>query len=186
MPSITPMPTPIAGAYVLARSVRNDERGSLERLFDAGDLAPLTAGRSIAQVNRTKTVKAGTVRGLHCQLPPASEFKIVTCLAGAAFDVIVDLRAESESFGQWWGVTLDEAADISVFIPEGCAHGIQTLASDVQMLYLHSAPFDPSCEAGVDPLTEAIGIDWPLPITEISERDRAESRTPDAFRSIRW
>lgn len=186
MPSITMTPTPIAGAYVLTRSVRHDERGSLERLFDADDLAPLTAGRWIAQVNRTMTVKAGTVRGLHCQLPPASEFKIVTCLAGAVFDVIVDLRAESESFGRWWGLTLDEASDTSVFIPEGCAHGIQTLAPDAQMVYLHSAQFDPSFEAGVDPLNASIGIEWPLPVTEISERDRAESRTPDAFRSVRW
>ena len=186
MPSITAMPTPIAGAYVLTRSVRHDERGSLERLFDAGDLAPLTAGRWIAQANRTKTVDAGTVRGLHCQLPPASEFKVVTCIAGAVFDVIVDLRAESESFGRWWGLTLDDASDTSVFIPEGCAHGIQTLAPDVQMLYLHSAQFDPSCEAGINPLDDSIGIEWPLPVAALSERDRAESRTPDAFRSIRW
>lgn len=186
MPSLTTIPTPIAGAYVLTRSVRSDERGSLERLFDAGDLASLTEGRCIAQVNLTKTVKAGTVRGLHFQLPPASEFKIVTCVAGSVFDVIVDLRADSESFGRWWGLTLDEASNTSVFIPEGCAHGIQTLAPDVQMLYLHSAQFNPYCEAGVDPLNASIGIEWPLPITDMSERDRAESRTPDAFRSIRW
>lgn len=186
MSSVSTMPTPIVGAYVLTRVVRSDERGSLERLFDADDLARLTAERCIAQVNRTKTVKAGTVRGLHCQLPPASEFKIVTCLAGAVFDVILDLRVESESFGRWWGLTLDEASGTSLFVPEGCAHGIQTLVPHVQMLYLHSAQYDPSCEAGVDPLASSIGIEWPLPITDISERDRAESRTPEAFRSIEW
>lgn len=186
MPSITAMPTPIAGAYVLTRSVRTDERGALERLFDAEDLAALTAGQCIAQVNRTTTVKAGTVRGLHCQLPPASECKIVTCVAGTVFDVLVDLRADSETFGRWWGLTLDEVSHTSLFIPEGCAHGIQTLVPDVQMLYLHSAPFDPTCEAGVNPLDDSIGIEWPLPIAGISERDRSESRTPEAFRGIIW
>lgn len=186
MPNIELSHTPIAGAYVLSRLVRVDERGSLERIFDGGDLSSLTSGRRIEQVNRTKTVEAGTIRGLHCQLPPAAESKVVTCLVGAVFDVIVDLRGESESFGQWWGLTLEGGLHTSVFIPEGCAHGIQTLVPDVQMLYLHSARFDPSCEAGISPLNESLGIEWPLPWTEISERDLGESRTLEDFRSIAW
>lgn len=186
MPSIVSTPTPITGAFVLSRLVKTDERGSLERLFDAEDLASLTAERHIVQVNRTKTVMAGTVRGLHCQLPPAAESKIVTCLSGMVFDVIVDLRAASESFGHWWGITLDDNSHTSVFIPEGCAHGIQTLVPDVEMLYFHSAPFDPSCEAGINPLDVSIGIEWPIAVTEISLRDRGETRTPDDFRRILW
>lgn len=186
MPSIELSPTPIAGAYVLSRVVRADERGSLERIFDEDDLTGLTSGRRIEQVNRTKTVQAGTVRGLHCQLPPAAESKVVTCLVGAVFDVIVDLRGESESFGKWWGLTLEAHLHTSVFIPEGCAHGIQTLVPDVQMLYLHTARFDASCEAGVNPLNDSLGIEWPLTVTAMSERDRLETRTLEYFRSIAW
>jgi dTDP-4-dehydrorhamnose 3,5-epimerase len=186
MSSIATTPTPIAGAFVLSRRVRADDRGSLERQFDAYELAPLMAGRQIAQVNRTKTVRAGTVRGFHCQLPPAAESKVVTCLAGMVFDVIVDLRADSDSFGRWWGITLDEASPTSVFIPEGCAHGLQALVPDVQMLYLHTAHFDPSCETGISPLDDSVGVEWPLPVTDMSERDRWESRTLEDFRRITW
>lgn len=186
MPSITAEPLRLAGAYLLHRSVRRDDRGSLERMFEASEVEYPLYELPIVQVNRTVTMLAGTVRGLHCQLPPASEAKVVTCLSGSVFDVIVDLRARSETFGHWVGVTLDGAEPTSVLVPEGCAHGIQTLVPDVQMLYLHSAAFERSCEAGLNPLDDSIGVSWPLPIKEMSERDRSESRTLEFFRSVRW
>lgn len=186
MTRITAEPLPIPGAYVLHRSIRRDDRGSLERIFDASEAGSRLFGFPIGQINRTVTARAGTVRGLHCQLPPAAEMKLVTCLSGAVFDVIVDLRADSNTFGQWLGVLLDGMAPTSVLVPEGCAHGIQTLDRDVQMLYLHSAAFVRSCEAGLSPFNQALAIEWPVPITEVSERDRTESRGLEFFRSIQW
>lgn len=186
MASITMEPLSISGAYVLHRSVKRDDRGSLERVFDSSEFGSRLTGFSVAQVNRTLTARAGTVRGLHCQLPPAAEIKLVTCLTGSVFDVIVDLRAGSDTFGHWLGVMLDGTEPTSVLVPEGCAHGIQTLAPDVQMLYLHSAAFERSCEAGLNPLDQALGIEWPVPVAEMSERDRTESRALESFRSIRW
>ena len=186
MSSFTFEPLGIFGAYVLHRSVKRDERGSLERVFDSSEVGSRLSGFSIAQVNRTVTARAGTVRGLHCQLPPAADIKLVTCLTGSVFDVIVDLRAESDTFGQWLGVLLGGMNSRSVLVPEGCAHGIQTLVPDVQMLYLHSAAFERTCEAGLNPFDQALEIEWPVPVAEISERDRTESRSLESFRSVRW
>lgn len=186
MCSVTAEALALPGAYVLHRNVRRDERGSLERIFDSSDEESTLSGFRIAQVNRTVTVQAGTVRGLHCQLPPAAEMKLVTCLAGSVFDVIVDLRPRSDTFGQWVGVTLEGVGPTSVLVPQGCAHGIQTLVPNVQMLYLHSAAFETSCEAGLNPLDDSIGVRWPIPVSEVSERDRNECRTLDFFRGIRW
>jgi dTDP-4-dehydrorhamnose 3,5-epimerase len=186
MSSTTFDPLGIFGAYVIHRSVKQDDRGFLERVFDSSEVGSRLSGFSIAQVNRTVTARAGTVRGLHCQLPPAAETKLVTCLTGSVFDVIVDLRADSDTFGQWLGVMLDGMNPTSVLVPEGCAHGLQTLVPDVQMLYLHSTAFQRSCEAGLNPFDQALEIEWPVPVAEISERDRTESRALESFRSIRW
>lgn len=186
MASIAVEPLGIFGAYVLHRTVKRDDRGSMERVFDSSEVGSRLPGLSIAQVNRTVTARAGTVRGLHCQLPPAAEIKLVTCLSGSVFDVIVDLRADSDTFGQWLGVMLDAMNPTSVLVPEGCAHGIQTLVPDVQMLYLHSAAFERSCEAGLNPFDKALEIEWPVPVTKVSERDHTESRALEFFRSIQW
>lgn len=186
MNSFVPMPTPIAGAFVLERKRREDSRGFLERLGDTNEITELNAGFTIRQVNRTLTHKMGTVRGLHFQLPPSAEVKIVTCLRGAVFDVIVDVRGGSPTFGQWWGVQLGGDGLVSVLVPKGCAHGLQTLTPDVEMLYQHSAAHDAECEAGLNPLDSHLAVEWPAPVAEMSARDRDEARTLDDFRSVQW
>ena len=186
MPDFSVIPTPIAGAYLLERTRRADSRGSLERIFDADELGVLIGGRAVAQVNRTVTDRAGTVRGLHCQLPPSADAKVVTCLAGSAFDVLVDLRGASETFGQWWGVRLDATGLSSVVVPEGCGHGLQTLTPRTEMLYLHSSRFDPSCEAGLHPLDSSLAIEWPMDVTDMSARDSGETRDIEWFRDVAW
>ena len=106
MSIITVEDTTISGVQVLTRIRQTDDRGFLERLFDETQLQPVLAGRKVEQINRTKTLKAGTVRGLHLQLSPAAELKIVSCLRAAVFDVAVDLRSESPTFGMWFGCEL--------------------------------------------------------------------------------
>lgn len=186
MNSFVAMPTPIDGAFVLERKRREDSRGFLERLGGADEIAELAAGFVISQVNRTLTHNMGTVRGLHLQLPPSSEVKIVTCLRGEVFDVIVDLRGGSPTFGHWWGVQLGGDGLDSVLVPMGCAHGLQTLTPDVEMLYQHSAVHDAANEAGLNPLDPELAVEWPISVAELSPRDRDEARTLESFRSIRW
>jgi dTDP-4-dehydrorhamnose 3,5-epimerase len=117
------------------------------------------------------TLRRGTVRGLHFQRPPHAEAKLVTCLHGQVFDVAVDLRAGSPTFLQWHAEELTESNGRSLLIPEGFAHGFQTLSEHCELLYVHSATFVPSSEGGINAHDNAIGVDWPLPIAELSERD---------------
>lgn len=179
-------PLSISGAALVKHDRRGDERGHLERLFDAQELSTLLGGRTIAQANRTYTRNLGTIRGMHCQLPPHSEAKIVQCLRGAVFDVLVDVREESPTFGHWFGCELSGESNISLLIPEGCAHGLQTLTQHAEMLYLHTAPYAPEAEAGLNPLDPVLAINWPLPITAMSARDRAEVRNPAWFKGVQW
>jgi len=167
-------PTPLDGLVVVTRHPRRDERGSLERLFCEHDLASLLpAGRRIVQVNRTCTRTPGTIRGMHFQRPPHAELKIVSCLRGAVFDVAVDLRPDSPTWLQWHGVVISADAHDAVVIPEGFAHGFQTLCGDCELLYFHTAAWSAEAEAALHPLDPAVGIRWPKPVAALSDRDRS-------------
>jgi dTDP-4-dehydrorhamnose 3,5-epimerase len=178
-------PAPIRGAALIRRDPWADQRGSLERLFEAEAFAD-TFPAGIKQINRTRTTRTGTVRGAHLQLPPAREAKVVTCLAGSVFDVVVDLRPKSETFGRWWGTTLTSSISDSVLVPEGCAHAVQTLSGDSELLYLHSAPFVPELQMGMNPTDPDLAIEWPLPVAMLSVRDSTEGQRLDYFRAVDW
>ena len=168
--NITPLP--IAGAYIIEHSVAQDHRGIFSRLFCAESLAVPLAGRQIVQINHSLTVQPGAVRGLHFQRSPHAEMKIVRCLKGRVFDVAVDLRTDSPTFLKWVSMELSPTAHRAIIIPEGCAHGFQTLEPDCELLYLHTAFYNKSAEGGLrydDPL---LSIKWPLPATDLSVRDQ--------------
>lgn len=167
------LPTSIDGLSVLERLPVADCRGELERLYCRESLEPAFREAAIAQVNRTLTRRAGTIRGLHYQRPPHAEHKLVSCLRGEVFDVAVDLRAGSPTFLRWHGEVLSPANRRSLAIPRGFAHGFQALTDDCEMLYLHTAAFVPSAEGGIDALDPAIGIGWPMPPSDRSDRDRS-------------
>lgn len=164
--------TPLSGLVAVQRLPRRDDRGSLERLFCDEVFHGCGIHKSIKQINRTTTRQAGTVRGLHFQHPPHAEAKIVQCLRGAVFDVALDLRRGSPTFLQWHGELLSAENGVALVIPEGFAHGLQTLEDDTELLYLHTASYCPSAEDGVSPLDPKLAICWPMPVSEISERDR--------------
>lgn len=165
--------TSFGGLKVLNRNPLGDPRGYLERMFCIDDLAGLLAGRSVVQINRTLTEKVGTLRGLHFQRPPFAEMKFVSCLKGAVFDVAVDLRPGSATFLDWHGEQLTAENGRTLVIPEGFAHGFQTLTPDCMLLYFHTSPHSPAAEGGLNCLDPRLGISWPLPPGEISERDAA-------------
>lgn len=164
--------TPIQGLMVLQRKPLADARGYLQRLFDADALAACGWHQAVAQVNHTLTLRRGSVRGMHVQRAPQAEMKLISCLRGAVWDVALDLRQNSPTFLQWHAQLLSAENHCAYLIPAGVAHGFQTMCDEVEMLYCHSAPYAPSCELGVNPLDARVAISWPLPVTEISDKDQ--------------
>lgn len=170
---LTVTPLNLSGVYGLQRRIDCDPRGHFSRLFCAEELRELGWSEPVAQVNLSVTERAGTVRGLHLQREPAQEAKLVQCVQGRVWDVVLDLRQGSNSFGQWIGRLLDAKQGAGILIPAGCAHGFQALEDHSALVYFHDVPFAPDFQAGVNALDPALSIEWPLPIALLSERDRA-------------
>jgi len=167
--------TPINGVFELVSQPFVDARGKFLNAFRAHEKAFMGSwgDRGIAQVNLSRNEVVGTIRGLHLQTEPYSEAKLVRCLTGMVWDLAVDLRCESASYGQWQAVELTPERGNSLLIPEGCAHGFQVLQPGSELLYLHSGPWVPEAETGVRWDDPQLAIAWPLPPTELSERDRS-------------
>lgn len=172
------------GAVVLTRKPRGDARGFLERLYCVDELAEVLGARSIVQINRSLTGLRGTVRGLHFQRPPFGELKVVSCLRGAVFDVAVDLRTGSQTFLASHGEILTADNFRSMVIPEGFAHGFQALTDDVELLYLHTARYEPSAEGGLRATDPRLSIPWPEPITSMSPRDESHPLIASDFGGV--
>jgi len=171
---------PLAGVHCATFAVRSDSRGSFGRLFCDRELAPLIEGRTIRQVNLSRTSAEGTVRGLHFQHPPHAEMKFVRCLRGRVWDVAVDLRAGSPTFMRWHAEELSQGNGRMMILPEGVAHGFQALEPDSELLYLHTAAHAPEAEGRVHPLEPRLAIAWPLPVQGLSAQDSAQpSLAPD-------
>ena len=176
--------TSIAGLQILQRKPIGDSRGYLERLFCDEELGALVPGKRIAQINRSYTAGRGTVRGLHFQRPPHAEIKFVSCLRGQIFDVAVDVRYDSPTFLHWHAELLS-ADNLRTFVlPEGFAHGFQTLTDDCELLYFHTAAYQPAAEAGLNPQDPRLAIEWPLPVADLSPRDGAHPLLDDAFAGV--
>lgn len=176
--------TPLPGVHVIERKPIGDDRGYLERMFCQDGLAGLLPGKEIAQINQTLTTGRGTVRGLHFQHPPHSETKIISCLEGEVFDVAVDLRRTSPTFLRWHGEILSSENHKTILIPDGFAHGFQTLGDTCKMLYFHTAPYNQQAEGGLRPTDPKLEINWPLPLVGLSERDISHPLINDNFPGV--
>jgi dTDP-4-dehydrorhamnose 3,5-epimerase len=176
--------TELAGVVVLQRKPQTDERGWFERMYCTADLADVLGSRSIVQVNRSLTWMRATVRGLHYQVPPSGEAKLVSCLRGAIFDVAVDVRRHSPTFLQWHGELLSAENARSLFVPEGFAHGFQTVEADCEVLYFATAAYDPTAERGLHPLDPRLAIAWPMVVEHLSERDASHPAVAPDFEGI--
>lgn len=163
---------PLDGLKCLQRQRLGDQRGFFSRLFCATELALCGWHKPIAQINHSHTASKGVVRGLHYQHQPFNEMKLVSCLQGEVWDIAVDVRSNSPTFLQWHAEYLSAENGKALLIPEGFAHGFQTLTDDVQLLYAHSEMYAPEAETGINILEPLLAISWPLPITESSIRDQ--------------
>ena len=175
---------PLAGLKRIERKPMIDARGSFARLFCARELAAAGWAKPIAQINHSYTAQRGTVRGLHFQYPPHAEMKLVICLRGEVWDVAVDLRAGSPTFLGWHAERLSAENGAALLIPEGFAHGFQTLTDEVELLYLHTHPYVPEAEGRIHPLEARLAIAWPLAITGLSERDAGAAPLPADFGGV--
>jgi len=164
--------TTIPGVLLVDADVFSDERGSFEPAWVPEVFARRGLETTIAQGSFARTRQRGTVRGMHFQAAPFEEVKIIRVIAGAVYDVAVDLRPESPTYRQWVGVELSASNRRMMYIPRGCAHGYQTLADDTEVFYFVSAPYSPPHQRGVRWNDPAFGIDWPLGTPAlINERD---------------
>jgi dTDP-4-dehydrorhamnose 3,5-epimerase len=164
--------TELAGVVVVESEPTLDERGSFARTYSEDEFAERGIPFVPRQISTSYNRRRGTLRGLHYQAPPREEAKLVSCLSGSAFDVAVDLRRASPTFGRWVFVELSADEPRSIYIPPGYAHGFQTLEDDTRLLYLISDTYDATLQRGVrwnDPL---LAVEWPEEPTVVSDRDR--------------
>jgi dTDP-4-dehydrorhamnose 3,5-epimerase len=176
--------TPLAGLAIVQRRLREDARGFFSRFFCTKELSAAGFALPVVQINHTRTSRRGAVRGLHFQRPPHAEDKFVSCLRGEVFDVAVDLRRDSPTFLRWHGEILSADNRVSLMIPQGFAHGFQTLADDCELLYLHSCAYEPAAEGALHANDPALAIGWPLAIAELSERDARHAPITSAFTGL--
>lgn len=176
--------TSIPGAWVIESEAFQDNRGAFSRLFCARELENIIGSKAIVQINHSITRNTGAVRGMHYQNSPHAETKIVRCLKGRVFDVVVDLRKGSPSFLQWTSVELTPANHLALLIPEGCAHGFQVLEEDSELLYLHTEFYTPAAEGAVRYDDPRVGVSWPLVPSDISARDLGHKYLNEEFKGI--
>jgi dTDP-4-dehydrorhamnose 3,5-epimerase len=169
------IPLPLGGLYAVDFEDHRDERGSFSRIWDASDFARHGLKSVLAQSSVSWSPHQGTLRGLHYQVAPHEEAKLVTCVRGSIWDVTVDLRPGSPTFCHWHAETLDMESLRSVFVPEGLAHGFLTLTDDVLVLYQISGAYEPGSARGVPWDDPAFKIPWPSTPNLISTRDRSYS-----------
>jgi dTDP-4-dehydrorhamnose 3,5-epimerase len=164
--------TDVEGAFVVSLEPRGDERGFFARVLCGAEFAKHGLDGNVSQVNTSASAKAGTLRGLHYQTAPHGEAKLVKCIRGAVFDVVLDLRESSPSFGHWAGATLTPENRLMMFAPKGCAHGYLTLEDESEVLYTASAAYHGAAERIIRWNDPRFAIAWPLDPTALSPKDQ--------------
>lgn len=164
--------TSLKDAWLIEPEPVRDPRGFFARTFCANAFAERGMENTFVQHSRSQSQMKGTLRGMHFQIPPHAEVKVVTCVRGAMFDVIIDLRPGSPTFRKWQSFELTQDNRSEVYIPKGFAHGFQTLTDDVEVHYLISSFYEANSSTGVRFDDPAFGIVWPLPVTVLSDRDK--------------
>lgn len=165
-------PSPLAGAYLLDLMKIEDDRGFFARSYCKNEFDEVGLNSRIAQCNVSYNRNKGTLRGMHFQSEPFQEAKVVRCTRGVIWDVIIDLRIDSPTYLKWHGVELNAESHLALYVPEGFAHGFQTLVDDSEVLYMMSEFYQPNAARGVRWDDPAVAIDWPVPNPSMSQRDR--------------
>ncbi len=176
--------TSLKGSYTIDLEPFTDERGWFARTFCKEDFKKIGHYKEWLQINHSFTKQTGLIRGMHYQLPPFSEIKLVRCIAGKIYDVIVDIRKDSATFLQWFAAELSAENKRMMYIPEGFAHGFQTLTENCELIYHHTATYKPGSEGGLRYNDGILGIQWPVAATSMSERDQNHPYLEKDFKGI--
>jgi dTDP-4-dehydrorhamnose 3,5-epimerase len=163
--------TPLVGAYTIELEKRGDRRGFFARLFCESEFSKAGLAAKFVQVNNSLSAKKGTLRGMHYQLPPRAEVKVVRCVHGSLWDAILDLRPDSPTFGKSFGAELSAENRLMMYVPRGFAHAILTLTDDTEAIYLVSEFYGPQEERGVRWDDPNFNVSWPIEPSEISPKD---------------
>lgn len=164
--------TPVKDAYLVELEKRGDERGFFARLFCAKEFEEHGITQNFVQANNSLSADKGTLRGMHYQLGEAAETKVVRCIRGSLYDVVLDIRPDSPTFGKWYGHELTAENRLMMVVPEGCAHGFLTLEDDTEAFYLVSAYYSPELERGIRWNDPKFQIEWPIEPEIISDKDQ--------------
>lgn len=165
--------TPLNGVHLIELEKRGDDRGFFARAFCTREFGGAGLVDRFVQMNNSLSAKRGTLRGLHYQLAPAAEVKVVRCIKGSLYDVVADLRPDSSTFGQWFGADLTADNRLMMYVPRGFAHAILTLSDDAEALYMVSDFYAPESERGLRFDDPWLGVTWPIDPVEVSPKDRA-------------
>lgn len=176
--------TPLQDAFVIEPEPFRDDRGLFARVFCQQELRDILHDKNIVQINHSLTRQKGALRGMHFQYRPKSEIKMVKCLRGSVFDVMIDLRQDSSTLLKWHGEVLSSENMKMMYIPEGFAHGFQTLEENCELLYLHTEFYSPEHEGGVRYDDPAVNISWTLVATDISAKDQGYPLLSKDFKGI--
>lgn len=174
----------LRGAFLIEPEPFIDNRGSFTRIFCKDELLQIGHNDPIAQINHSRNVEKGIIRGLHFQHPSEAEIKIIKCIKGAIFDVIVDIRKKSSTFLEWYGQTLSEKNMKMMYVPKGFAHGFQTLEPETELIYFSTEPYCPEFEGALRYDDPQIGIHWPLAVSTVSERDQLHPYIGKSFSGV--
>ena len=177
--------TSISGAYLIEAAPFSDDRGWFARTFCKEEYAKIGFQEEWVQENHSFTNLVGTIRGMHFQYPPYTEIKTVRCIAGKVYDVMVDLRESSPSFLKWFGIDLSAENRRTLYIPKGVAHGFQVLLQNSELIYHHSAFYQPAHEGAIRFDDPRVGIKWPLKLTDISKKDKEYHFLAEDFKGIK-
>lgn len=163
--------TRVSGCFVVSLDAISDDRGYFSRAWCGEESAAVGAASNVAQINMSQSADVGVIRGFHWQEAPHGEEKFVRCIHGAVFDVCADVRPDSTTFGQWFGIELNPLNRLALVVPEGCAHAYQSLEAKSEVLYLTSAPYVGSAERGMRWDDPFVAVEWPL-VTDVVVSDK--------------
>lgn len=177
--------TPLKGAYTIELKPFIDERGLFARTFCKNEFSFIGHKKEFVQFNHSITRRSGSIRGMHYQLPPDTEVKLIRCVKGAVYDVIIDLRSDSPTFLKYFALELTDENMLSLYIPAGFAHGFQTLQENTHLIYHHTEFYTPGSEGAIRYNDSSINISWPLPVSIISEKDKNHPLLNSSFKGIK-
>ena len=184
MNRFTVVEEPMKDLKVFKPEPMQDERGYFQRLLCIDEFKEFNLSKPIVNINHSMTRQCGTIRGMHFQYCPKTETKIVKCIRGAIFDVVVDIRADSPTFLQRYGIELSDSNNLMLYIPEGFAHGFQALDNYSEIIYFVTEHYSVDCESGLNPFDKILNIQWPLNCAYVSDKDKNLKMLDDSFEGI--